>query len=96
MTETAAEIEGGAILFPEIGENSTNQPIIRYLESAWEFLLRLASHNGTMLVPDINTTGAPQIFARLPQVQESPVEWQDSEVRIIRQDGRYLELTRNG
>ncbi|MCC8024673.1 MAG: hypothetical protein LIP16_05125, partial [Clostridium sp.] len=55
MKETVCEIPGGAIIFPAMGEEVTGQPVIRYLETAWEFLTRLASHRNVPLVPDIHT-----------------------------------------
>lgn len=92
MKETIQEIEGGAILFPGIGEEVTGQPIIRYLETAWAFLTRLASHKGVPLVPDIHTTGAPRIFAGLPRIREEPIRWEDRQIIQIHQDGRFLSL----
>ena len=92
MKETIQEIEGGAIIFPGIGEEVTGQPIIRYLETAWSFLTRLASHKGVPLVPDIHTTGAPRIFAGLPRIPEQSIMWEDRQIIQIHQDGRFLSL----
>lgn len=92
MKETIQEIEGGAIIFPGIGEEVTGQPIIRYLETAWAFLTRLASHKGVPLVPDIHTTGAPRIFAGLPRIPEQSIMWEDRQIIQIHQDGRFLSL----
>lgn len=92
MKETIQEIEGGAIIFPGIGEEVTGQPIIRYLENAWAFLTRLASHKGVPLVPDIHTTGAPRIFVGLPRIPEQSIMWEDRQIIQIHQDGRFLSL----
>lgn len=92
MKETIQEIEGGAIIFPGIGEEVTGQPIIRYLETAWAFLTRLASHKGVPLVPDIHTTGAPRIFVGLPRIPEQSIMWEDRQIIQIHQDGRFLSL----
>lgn len=92
MKETIQEIERGAIIFPGIGEEVTGQPIIRYLETAWAFLTRLASHKGVPLVPDIHTTGAPRIFVGLPRIPEQVIMWEDKQIVQIHQCERFLSL----
>lgn len=91
MKEIIREVDGGSMIFPGIEDRPTGQPVIRYLETAWEILGRLASHSGVPLVADVNTTGEARVFAGIPKLNLRPVVWEDADIVCSCQDGRYLE-----
>ena len=61
---------GDAILAPEISGKKIGQPIIRYCETAWEFIQRLASHFNLSVFSDIRSN-APRVYVGAPKLSKS-------------------------
>ena len=61
---------GDAILSPEISGKKIGKPIIRYSETAWEFIRRLASHFNLSVFSDIRSS-APRVYVGAPTLSES-------------------------
>ncbi len=55
IARRTAERAGARVICTEGNGVSIGKPVIRYEETAWQFVIRLASHMGTCIVPDIVT-----------------------------------------
>ncbi len=55
IAQKTAECAGARVICTEGDSEPIKKPIIRYQETAWQFGMRLASHLGTCIVPDIVT-----------------------------------------
>lgn len=60
VAKRVAVIGNGSVICTT-GENKIKKPIICYRETIWEFLKRLASHQGSYIMPDIKT-GRPNLW----------------------------------
>ena len=92
MKDVVSETEGAGMISSEIMNTSIGQPVIRYRETAWDFLGRMASHKNQPLIPDIHTNGAPKVYIGLPEAVEKRVEWADDEIASCGTDSRFLDL----
>ena len=63
--QVCSEYSGGAAICT-VGEDKTlGQPVIQYRETDWEFLMRMASHCGGVLVPETHR-GLPRLWFGFP------------------------------
>lgn len=63
--QVCSEYSGGATICT-VGEDKTlDQPVIQYRETDWGFLMRLASHCGGVLVPEVHR-GLPRLWFGFP------------------------------
>lgn len=66
--------------------------IVRYQETAWGFLKRIASRFGTVLIPDITQEG-PKFWMGLPPGKERTVD--DFHYTVVKDLDRYQSATSN-
>ena len=66
--------------------------IIRYQETAWDFLKRIASRFGTVLIPD-STQAGPKFWMGLPPGKERAVN--DFHYTVVKDRDRYLNASSN-
>ena len=63
--QVCSEYSGGAAICT-VGEDKTlGKPVIQYRETDWEFLMRMASHCGGVLVPETHR-GLPRLWFGFP------------------------------
>ena len=64
--QVCSEYSGGAAICT-VGEDKTlDKPVIQYRETDWEFLMRMASHCGGVLVPETHR-GLPRLWFGFPE-----------------------------
>ncbi|MDR0489854.1 MAG: hypothetical protein LBH28_01220 [Oscillospiraceae bacterium] len=63
---------GDSVISSEISGKEIGSPIIRYCETAWEFILRLASHYNLPVYSDIRNC-APRVYVGIPTLNEDAV-----------------------
>lgn len=71
MMQQIYEENEGSILFNK--ESTINAPIIQYLETNWNYTLRMASHFKTIVIPN-NSSSKPQICVGIPSSQNIKIE----------------------
>ena len=87
--QVCSEYSGGAAICT-VGEDKTlNQPVIQYRETDWEFLMRMASHCGGVLVPETHR-GLPRLWFGFPDRSFTCELPEDAYTSGISQ--RYYEL----
>lgn len=87
--QVCSEYSGGAAICT-VGEDKTlDQPVIQYRETDWEFLMRMASHCGSVLVPETHR-GLPRLWFGFPDRSFTCEFPEDSYTSGISQ--RYYEL----
>lgn len=87
--QVCSEYTGGAAICT-VGEDKTlDQPVIQYRETDWEFLLRMASHCGGVLVPETHR-GLPRLWFGFPDRSFTCEFPEDAYTSGISQ--RYYEL----
>ena len=87
--QVCSEYSGGAAICT-VGEDKTlNQPVIQYRETDWEFLMRMASHCGGILVPETHR-GLPRLWFGFPDRSFTCEFPEDTYTSGISQ--RYYEL----
>ncbi|WP_052723771.1 DNA/RNA non-specific endonuclease [Paenibacillus wulumuqiensis] len=77
-----------------LGDRLTGQFIMQYQETDWDFLRRLASHAGAMLLPNITMHGV-QIWIGLPEARRH-IDLQDIPFRNKRTIAPYMKDAANG
>ena len=63
--QVCSEYSGGAAICTVGEEKTLGQPVIQYRETDWEFLMRMASHCGGVLVPETHR-GLPRLWFGFP------------------------------
>ena len=87
--QVCSEYSGGAAICT-VGEDRTlGQPVIQYRETDWEFLMRMASHCGGVLVPETHR-GLPRLWFGFPDRSFTCEFPEDTYTSGISQ--RYYEL----
>lgn len=87
--QVCSEYSGGAAICT-VGEDKTlGQPVIQYRETDWEFLMRMASHCGGVLVPETHR-GLPRLWFGFPDRSFTCEFPEDAYTSGISQ--RYYEL----
>lgn len=87
--QVCSEYSGGAAICT-VGEDKTlGQPVIQYRETDWEFLMRMASHCGGVLVPETHR-GLPRLWFGFPDRSFTCKFPEDAYTSGISQ--RYYEL----
>ena len=87
--QVCSEYSGGAAICT-VGEDKTlGQPVIQYRETDWEFLMRMASHCGGILVPETHR-GLPRLWFGFPDRSFTCEFPEDAYTSGISQ--RYYEL----
>lgn len=66
------ESGGGRVICTAGKETAIDKPVIRYLETEWEFVKRLASHLGTYVIADVEV-GKPNFWFGFPNGKEISV-----------------------
>jgi len=78
-----------SIIAEEMGEEPIGKPLIRYRETAWEFIGRLASHFNLPIFSDVRT-GLPRIYVGVPKLYER-VEFSGTQYKYS-VGNRYMEV----
>ncbi|RKI66643.1 hypothetical protein D7V91_12030 [bacterium 1xD42-67] len=87
--QVCSEYSGGAAICT-VGEDKTlGKPVIQYRETDWEFLMRMASHCGGVLVPETHR-GLPRLWFGFPERSFTCEFPEDTYTSGISQ--RYYEL----
>jgi len=87
--QVCSEYSGGAAICT-VGEDKTlGKPVIQYRETDWEFLMRIASHCGSILVPETHR-GFPRLWFGFPDRSFTCKFPEDTYTSGISQ--RYYEL----
>ena len=87
--QVCSEYSGGAAICT-VGEDKTlGKPVIQYRETDWEFLMRMASHCGGVLVPETHR-GLPRLWFGFPDRSFTCEFPEDTYTSGISQ--RYYEL----
>jgi hypothetical protein len=75
----------------QVGRNDKIQaPIIQYLEKDWDFIRRMASHFGAVVVPDV-ASAYPRFWFGMPEGESFDLE-QEVDYQVTRDFGRFQEL----
>lgn len=90
IIDKAVEKTSGAVsIFTKKIKRYPVKPLIQYGESGWEFVLRLASHLGTVVYPDCKQKN-PVFYVGFP-VSSRKVHFEDTEY-VVGISSRYYEL----
>ena len=87
--QVCSEYSGGAAICTAGEDKTLAQPVIQYRETDWEFLMRMASHCGGVLVPETHR-GLPRLWFGFPDRSFTCEFPEDAYTSGISQ--RYYEL----
>lgn len=87
--QICSEYSGGAAICTVGEKNTLERPVIQYRETDWQFLMRLASHCGGVLVPETHR-GLPRLWFGFPDRSFTCEFPEDAYTSGISQ--RYYEL----
>lgn len=89
-----AEYKGSDKIDEAFEKKATGQFIMQYQETDWDFLKRLASHVGALLVPNILSHHI-QIWIGIPQARQH-IQLKDVPFKLQRKIAPYLDQEANG
>ena len=61
--------EGNAVISDEIADQKIGYPVVRYKETAWQFIRRLASHYNLPVYSDASSS-MPRVYVGLPSINK--------------------------
>ncbi|HYH03030.1 MAG TPA: contractile injection system protein, VgrG/Pvc8 family, partial [Bacillota bacterium] len=93
MQQVLADYPGAAFRGPQFKDDPINRLIVQYLETDWQFLIRVASQTGAVLIPDVTQNTKPHFWLGLPEGRAAEIK--AVEYGVMRDLEGYAEANAN-